>query len=445
MHAATTVYESAGESRMNHNRRISVIGLGYVGLPVAVAFGRTGAPVVAYDVNAARIKDLSHGVDSTREVDAADLRGARLHLTSDPADLRAADFHIVAVPTPITDSKRPDLLPLLSATRAVAAQLKRGDIVVYESTVYPGATEEECVPILESLSNLKLGVDFGVGYSPERINPGDRTHRFETITKVVSGNDSAVLNIVAAVYGSVVTAGVHRAPNIRTAEAAKVIENTQRDLNIALMNELALIFERLHIDTHDVLDAAGTKWNFLPFSPGLVGGHCIGVDPYYLTHRAQRTGYNPEVILAGRRINDSMGAWVAKETVKRLLNMKNGEAGILRVTVLGITFKEDVPDCRNTRVTDMVRELKAFGVAVAVNDPVADPAGVMEEYEIGLQPIDTLEPADGVVLAVPHQSYRDGGWPLLSRLLKNSKGLVVDVRSCLNRNSKPQNVSLWRI
>ena len=431
---------------MNHNRRISVIGLGYVGLPVAVAFGRTGgAAVVAYDVNARRIEDLKDGIDRTKEVDAADLRMARLHLTTEPADLRAANFHIIAVPTPITASKRPDLVPLMSATRAVGEQLKPGDIVVYESTVYPGATEEECVPVLESLSNLKLGVDFGVGYSPERINPGDPTHSFKAITKVVAGNDPATLDMIAAVYGSVVTAGLHRAPDIRTAEAAKVIENTQRDLNIALMNELALIFERLGIDTHDVLAAAGTKWNFLPFSPGLVGGHCIGVDPYYLTHRAQRSGYSPEVILAGRRINDSMGVWLATETVKRLLSMKNGEAGALRVSVLGITFKENVPDCRNTRVTDVVRELQAFGVAVAVNDPVADPAGIEEGHGIRLQSLEDLEPADGVVLAVPHQCYRDGGWSLVSRLLKNGKGLVVDVRSCLDRDKRPENVSLWRI
>jgi UDP-N-acetyl-D-galactosamine dehydrogenase len=430
---------------MNHNRRMSVTGLGYVGLPVAVAFGRSGASVVAYDVNLRRIENLRRGIDYTGEVDAADLRRARLHLTANPADLRAADFHIVAVPTPITASKQPDLVPLMSATRAVAEQLKPGDIVVYESTVYPCATEEECVPVLESLSNLKLGVDFGVGYSPERINPGDPTHSFEAITKVVAGNDPATLDVVAAVYGSVVRAGVHRAPDIRTAEAAKVIENTQRDLNIALMNELALIFDRLGIDTHDVLAAAGTKWNFLPFSPGLVGGHCIGVDPYYLTHRAQRSGYSPEVILAGRHINDSMGTWLARETVKRLLNMKNGEAGVLRVSVLGMTFKENVPDCRNTRVTDVVRELRAFGVAVAVNDPIADPAATEESHGIRLQPLEALEPADGVVLAVPHQFYRDGGWPLVSRLLKNGKGLVVDVRSCLDRDKRPPNVGLWRI
>ncbi len=431
---------------MNHSRRISVIGLGYVGLPVAVAFARSGAfPVVAYDVNPRRVEELKTGVDRTREVDTADLRAACLHLTSDPADLGAADFHIIAVPTPITDSKRPDLLPLLSATRAVAGQLKRGDIVVYESTVYPGATEEECVPILESVSGLRLGADFGVGYSPERINPGDRTHRFASITKVVSGSDASVLEVVAAVYGSVVRAGVHRAPSIRTAEAAKVIENTQRDLNIALMNELALIFERLGIDTHDVIAAAGTKWNFLPFLPGLVGGHCIGVDPYYLTHRAQRCGYNPEVILAGRRINDGMGTWIAKETVKRLLNMKSGAVGALRVSVLGMTFKENVPDCRNTRVIDIVQELQAFGVTVAVNDPVADPTGVEKEHNIRLQPMQALAPADGIIVAVPHQCYRDLGWPLIARLLKNGSGLVVDVRSCLERDSKPENIRLWRI
>ncbi len=430
---------------MNHDRRIAVIGLGYVGLPVAVAFGRSGVPVVAYDVNAGRIAELRRGIDRTKEVDPDDLAKANLHLTADPADLRAADFHIVAVPTPITDSKRPDLAPLLSATRTVAQQLKKGDIVVYESTVFPGATEEECVPILESLSNLKLGIDFGVGYSPERINPGDRTHRFETITKVVSGSDPAVLDTVAAVYGSVVTAGIHRASTIRTAEAAKVIENTQRDLNIALMNELALIFARLSIDTQDVLDAAATKWNFLSFSPGLVGGHCIGVDPYYLTHRAQRSGYNPEVILAGRRINDSMGEWVAKETVKRLLTMRNGNGGTLRVSVLGITFKENVPDCRNTRVTDIVRELQAFGIAAAVHDPVADPVGVQDECNIKLCPLEALEPADGVVLAVPHRFYRDRGWSLISSLLKNGRGLVVDVRSCLDRAGRPEAITLWRI
>ncbi|TVR79156.1 MAG: nucleotide sugar dehydrogenase [Rhodospirillales bacterium] len=427
----------------NHGRRISVVGLGYVGLPVAVAFGRTGVPVVAFDVDATRVRELRDGIDRTHEVEPADLAAAPLHLTHDPADLKAADFHIVAVPTPITDTKRPDLSPLLSATRTVAGQLKRGDIVVFESTVYPGATEEDCVPILEAVSGLTFGRDFSVGYSPERINPGDKVHRFETITKVVSGSDPETLDIVAKVYGSVVQAGVHPAPSIRAAEAAKVIENTQRDLNIALMNELALIFARLGIDTQDVLKAAGTKWNFLPFSPGLVGGHCIGVDPYYLTHRAQRAGYHPEVILAGRRINDGMGAWVASEAVKRLL--RNGCDGSLQVSVLGVTFKEDVPDTRNTRVTDIIQELEAFGVQVAVNDPLADPEAVAEEYGLALAALDAMPPADAVILAVPHAAYRQGGWPLVASRLKNGRGLVADVRCCLERGDKPDGIDLWRL
>jgi UDP-N-acetyl-D-galactosamine dehydrogenase len=428
---------------MPHGRHIAVVGLGYVGLPVAVAFGRSGAPVVAYDVNAARVAELAGGVDRTNEVDSQDLRAAQLRFTSDPADLRLADFLIIAVPTPITDTNRPDLGPLLSATRTVGAQLKRGAIVVYESTVYPGCTEEDCVPLLERESGLRSGADFAVGYSPERINPGDREHRFETICKVVSAQTPAALEVVAAVYGSVVQAGVHRAPNIRSAEAAKVIENTQRDLNIALMNELAVIFERFGLDTRDVLAAAATKWNFLPFTPGLVGGHCIGVDPYYLTYRAQQAGYHPEVILAGRRINDGMGRWVAVEAVKRLL--QNGSREGLRVVVLGITFKENVPDFRNTRVTDIVRELGAFGVAVQVHDPLADPVHVKDEYGIQLTPMQALEPADGVILAVAHDFYREGGWPMMTRLLHGGKGLVADVRGCLDRNAVPAGVSLWRL
>jgi UDP-N-acetyl-D-galactosamine dehydrogenase len=428
---------------MGHHRRISVVGLGYVGLPVAVAFGRSGQSVVAFDIKAARIDELRRGLDGTGEVDADELKAAHLHLTCDPDDLARADFHIVAVPTPITETNIPDLGPLLAATRTLGSRLKKGDIVVYESTVYPGATEEDCLPLLEQLSGLKGGVDFSVGYSPERINPGDRQHRFETITKVVSAQTPQALDVVAAVYGSVVTAGVHKAPTIRTAEAAKVIENTQRDLNIALMNELAVIFEHLGLDTSDVLAAAGTKWNFLPFTPGLVGGHCIGVDPYYLTHRAQRAGYHPEVILAGRRINDDMGKWVAAGTVKRL--MRNGSHGKPHVNVLGITFKENVPDCRNTRVTDIVAELKEYGASVAVHDPLAEPAVVQEEYGIMLTPLDRMTPGDAVILAVSHRHYRDGGWPLITSQLKNGRGLVVDVRSILDRSSKPADVKLWRL
>jgi UDP-N-acetyl-D-galactosamine dehydrogenase len=428
---------------MPHRRRIAVIGLGYVGLPVAVAFGRGRVPVVAFDIDAKRLEELARGVDRTGEVAPQDLGAARLRFTNDPADLRAADFLIIAVPTPITSTNLPDLGPLLSATRTVGAHLNRGSIVVYESTVYPGCTEEECVPILERESGLRGGTDFAVGYSPERINPGDREHRFETIRKVVSAQTPEALEVVAEVYASVVQAGVHRATNIRTAEAAKVIENTQRDLNIALMNELSVIFERLDLDTRDVLAAAGTKWNFLPFTPGLVGGHCIGVDPFYLTHRAQRAGYHPEVILAGRRINDGMGRWVAVGALKRLL--PHGNPHGIRVAVLGITFKENVPDFRNTRVIDIIRELSDFGVTVQVHDPLADPALVQEAYGIQLAPMQALEPADGVILAVAHDFYRDGGWPMMTRLLQGGKGLVVDVRACLDRDAAPPGIRLWRL
>ncbi|HYG91165.1 MAG TPA: nucleotide sugar dehydrogenase [Azospirillum sp.] len=423
-------------------RRISVIGLGYVGLPVAVAFGKAGVPVVGFDIDPRRVAALREGNDHTGEVDAADLRAAGLRLTTDPGDLKDADFHIVTVPTPVSQAKRPDLGPLLSATRTVGRQLKAGDIVVYESTVYPGATELECVPILEAESGLRMGRDFGVGYSPERINPGDREHRFETIRKVVSGSDSETLETVAAVYAGVVKAGVHRAPSLAVAEAAKVIENTQRDLNIALMNELSLIFGRLGIDTHDVLEAAGTKWNFLKFVPGLVGGHCIGVDPYYLTHRAEQVGYRPEVILAGRRVNDGMGQHVAQQVVKRLL--RSGGRGDLRVTVLGLTFKEDVPDVRNTRVVDIVQELEAFGVRTQVHDPLADPEEVAHEYGLTLTHLSDLPPADAVVLAVPHKAFAALDWSGLSGLLKGGRGLVVDIKGRLNRNAVPDGVALWR-
>jgi UDP-N-acetyl-D-galactosamine dehydrogenase len=428
---------------MAHQRRISVIGLGYVGLPVAIAFARSGVSVVAYDIDTDRVRELRAGFDRTREVDAGDLAQAHIRYTTESADLKDADFHIVTVPTPVDTTNRPDLKPLLSAMRTLGAQLKKGDIVVSESTVYPGAMEEECVPILEQASGLACGMDFTVGYSPERINPGDTERRFETITKIVAGQDAETLEVIADVYGSVVTAGLHRAPDIRTAEAAKVIENTQRDLNIALMNELALIFERLGLDTHDVLAAAATKWNFLRFTPGLVGGHCIGVDPYYLTYRAERAGYQPEVILAGRRINDGMGRWIARETIKRLL--RNGTGGALRVVILGITFKEDVPDCRNTRVVDIVSELEAFGAHVQVSDPVAHAESVAKEYGIQLAPIEALQPVDAVILAVPHRQYREGGWPMVTKLLTDGKGLITDVRNTLDRETKPEGISLWRL
>ncbi|MEO3435502.1 nucleotide sugar dehydrogenase [Inquilinus sp. CAU 1745] len=425
-----------------HNRKISVIGLGYVGLPVAVAFARQ-AKIVAFDINARRIAELQQGHDRTGEVDGEELREVGIAFTDDPADLAQADFHIVTVPTPINDALLPDLSPLIAASRSVGRVLKKGDIVVYESTVYPGATEEDCVPVLEAESGLSFGRDFTVGYSPERINPGDREHRFTTIRKVVSGSDAETLETVAAVYGSVVEAGIHRAPSIKAAEAAKVIENTQRDLNIALMNELSLIFHRLGIDTQDVLAAAGTKWNFLRFTPGLVGGHCIGVDPYYLTHRAQRAGYNPEVILAGRRINDGMGAFVARETVRAILH--GSRSGSPTITVLGLTFKEDVPDIRNTKVVDVIRELEAFGLKVQVHDPVADPEEAQHEYGIALTPAESLAPADAVILAVGHDEFRRAGWDRIGSLLKDRRGFVADLKAVLDRDGAPEGITLWRL
>ena len=425
---------------MPHGRKLAVIGLGYVGLPVAVAFSRQGSRVVGFDIDSARISELKAGRDRTREVEPGDLAVAKVVFTSDPGELSAADFFIVTVPTPIDQARRPDLTALLRASTTVGKALKKGDIVVYESTVYPGATEEDCVPVLEQVSGLLAGRDFTVGYSPERINPGDKAHRFETITKIVAGQDARTLDIIAAVYGSVVTAGVHRAPSIKVAEAAKVIENAQRDLNIAFMNELSAIFHELGIDTGDVLSAAGTKWNFLNFIPGLVGGHCIGVDPYYLTYRAQKAGYHPDVILAGRRINDSIGVRVARECLRRLL--KRGTQAP-RVTVLGLTFKENVVDVRNSQVFDIIRELQSFGVSVQVNDPLADNAAALKEYGLTLQ--NDPEPADAVVLAVAHDAYRHSGWPLIMRLLKNGRGLVMDVKGALDPLKRPAGIEVWRL
>jgi len=427
---------------MAHGRSIAVIGLGYVGLPVAAAFARSGAAVTGFDIDAERIAELRSGKDRTREVSSADLARQNLRLTSNARDLVSADFFIVTVPTPIDDARRPNLSMLVRASETVGAALRRGGIVVYESTVFPGVTEEYCMPILERASGLGAGRDFTVGYSPERINPGDKVYRFETIRKVVSGQDAATLDIVAEVYGSIVEAGIHRAPSIKVAEAAKVIENTQRDLNIAFMNELSAIFRGLDIDTFDVLAAAGTKWNFLPFTPGLVGGHCIGVDPYYLTHCAERLGYHPEVILAGRRINDGVGARVARECLRLLLH--NGSRPE-RVTVLGLTFKENVPDIRNSKVVDIVRELGSFGIPVQVHDPLASSEEASREYGIKLCEESSLLPADAVVLAVAHTDYIAKGWPLVRGLLKNGKGIVMDVKAKLERSETPAGVTLWRM
>ena len=427
---------------MSHKRKIAVIGLGYVGLPVAVSFARQGSPVVGYDIDKARVQELAEGLDRTREVEKSDLERPSLQFTSDADALEVCDFFIVTVPTPIDTARRPDLGAMFGASETVGAALKKGDIVVYESTVYPGAVEEECVPLLERRSGLKAGSDFHVGYSPERINPGDKQHRFENIMKVVSAQNAETLGIIADTYGAVVKAGIHRAPSIKVAEAAKVIENTQRDLNIAFMNELSLIFQALDIDTGDVLEAARTKWNFLPFQPGLVGGHCIGVDPYYLTYRAEKAGYHPEVILAGRRINDGMGQRIARECIRGLLR-KPGAGRV--VTILGLTFKEDVPDTRNSRVVDVVRELESFGIDVQVHDPLANPADARHEYGLTITDLNALRPADAIILAVAHGSYIEGGWPLVQKLLTGGEGLVYDVKMKLDRGSKPAGIELWRI
>jgi UDP-N-acetyl-D-galactosamine dehydrogenase len=427
---------------MTHDRKIGVIGLGYVGLPVAVSFARSGIHVTGYDIDPVRVAELLKGHDRTHEVEPNDLRQDSLVLTTDATLLRGCDFHIVTVPTPIDNAFRPDLGAMLAASRTVGAALKRGDIVVYESTVYPGAVEEDCVPVLESTSGLTAGKDFTVGYSPERINPGDKAHRFETIQKIVAGQDEQTLDIMAEVYGAVVAAGVHRAPSIKVAEAAKVIENTQRDLNIALMNELSAICHALGIDTGDVLAAARTKWNFLPFFPGLVGGHCIGVDPYYLTHRAERAGYHPEVILAGRRINDGVGPRIARECVRLLLRRGASDA---TVTVLGLTFKEDVPDIRNSKVVDIVRELRSFGIKVQVHDPMAAPEEARRECGIDLVAATALRPADAVILAVAHRDFVCRGWPLVTGLLKKESGVVLDVKGRLDRAARPVGIELWRL
>jgi UDP-N-acetyl-D-galactosamine dehydrogenase len=409
------------------NRKVAVVGLGYVGLPVAVAFGRRSR-IVGFDINTTRIAELQAGHDRTGEVSDEELRAADVHYSAAIDELKAADFFIVAVPTPVDSANKPDLSPLISASRSVGRALKKGDIVVYESTVYPGATEEDCVPVLEQVSGLQHGVDFFCGYSPERINPGDREHRFETIKKVVSGFDAATLDTVAEVYASVVTAGVHKASSIKVAEASKVIENTQRDLNIALMNELSVLFARMGIDTAEVLAAAGTKWNFLPFRPGLVGGHCIGVDPYYLTYKAEQLGYIPQVILAGRRINDNMGRYVARNTVKLML--QNGlDVPRCRIGVLGMTFKENCPDIRNSKVVDLINELRDHGTTVVVVDPQADADEVRHACGFSLATLAEEAPFDALVVAVAHTEYRQLDVAALRALVRGERPVIADVKS----------------
>jgi len=425
-------------------RKIAVVGLGYVGLPIAVAFGKQQR-VIGFDINKAKIAELQKGLDRTGEVSSADLKATDVHYTYQPGDLKAADFIIVAVPTPINEALQPDLTALRRSSELIGANLSPGSIVVFESTVYPGATEEVCLPILEQASGMKCGVDFKLGYSPERINPGDKEHTLEKITKVVSAQDEASLDIIATTYGLVVKAGIHRASSIKVAEAAKVIENTQRDLNIALMNELALIFHRLGIDTKSVLEAAGTKWNFLKFSPGLVGGHCIGVDPYYLTSKAESVGYHPQVILAGRRINNGMGKFVAEQTMKRLSELARPVKD-LKVAVLGLSFKENVPDLRNSRVPDIIHELREYGVQVLVHDPIVEPEEAVEEYGIHLSTWDHLSDIDGIILAVAHRAYADMGLQKLLKPLRSQReGVVIDVKCLLDQAKLPKTLKYWRL
>jgi UDP-N-acetyl-D-galactosamine dehydrogenase len=423
---------------------VCVVGLGYVGLPVAVEFGKTRA-TVGYDLSAKKVDRLKQHDDTTGEVPAEELKRARhLQVTTDPGEIGKADFVIVAVPTPVNAARQPDFTPLESASRIVGGHMKKGAIVIYESTVYPGATEEVCVPILEKHSGMRWKQDFHVGYSPERINPGDKEHSFTRITKVVSGDDDETLERVADLYASVVKAGVYRASSIKVAEAAKVIENTQRDLNIAFVNELAIIFDRLGIDTDEVLRAAGTKWNFLPFRPGLVGGHCIGVDPYYLTHRAELAGYHPEVILAGRRINDGMGPYIARKTVQQMIHAGRNIMGA-RVTVLGLTFKENCKDIRNSKVIDVVRELQEFGVQVHVHDPEADPDETLHEYGIRLRSWDELPAADALILAVAHKGFLERPVAdFLAKIVRN--GCLVQVKSALDAAAfRREGVRVWRL
>ncbi len=425
------------------DEKIAIIGLGYVGLPVALAFAKRYRGTIGFDISERRVSTLGDGLDYTGEVDPETLKSSTIRFSTTPTDLEGATFFVLTVPTPIDSNRQPDLTPLMKACESVGLALQPSTVVVVESTVYPGVTEEICGPILARVSNLRQGVDFKLGYSPERINPGDKEHTLERIVKVVSGEDVETLDRVAAAYSAIIEAGVHRAPSIMVAEAAKVIENTQRDVNIALMNELALIFNRIGIRTQDVLDAARTKWNFLPFSPGLVGGHCIGVDPYYLTSKAESLGYHPQVILSGRRINDGMGSYVAQELVKSLIKAGHPMTRA-RVGILGLTFKENVRDLRNSRVPDIIAELEQYHIDTLVHDPLADPDEAREEYGIGLVSLETMTNLHAIILAVPHLAYREMPYDqLLAGLLP--RGVVADVRSVLRPADIPDGVCYWSL
>lgn len=415
------------------DKKIAVIGLGYVGLPLAVEFGKTRT-VIGFDINKKRIAELDGGQDHTLEVAPDELKLAKhLKYSAEMEALKSAQVFIVTVPTPIDSANRPDLTPLVKASETVGKSLKKGDVVIYESTVYPGCTEEICVPVLEKNSGLKFNQDFYCGYSPERINPGDKVNTLTKIKKVTSGSTPEVAGAVDELYASIITAGTHKASNIKVAEAAKVIENTQRDLNIALVNELSVLFDRLNIDTIEVLEAAGTKWNFLPFRPGMVGGHCIGVDPYYLTHKAEEVGYHPQIIASGRRMNDNMARYAARNVIKLML--RNGiDVSKSKVGVMGITFKEDCPDIRNSKVVDLIKEFEAWGVKVVVADPYADAGEVMHEYGVTLNSMDDLAEVDALVVAVGHKVYRKMGLPELKKMLKSDKPVLADLKALYDRH-----------
>ena len=442
--AEKMVYSDLYEKIVAKEEKISLVGLGYVGMPIAVAFAKK-VDVIGYDLNAKKIELYKSGIDPTNEVGNDVIANTTVEFTSDEAKLKEAKFHIVAVPTPVNDDHTPDLTPVEGASTIVGRNLTKGSIVVYESTVYPGVTEDVCIPILEKESGLKCGVDFKVGYSPERINPGDKVHRLETIVKIVSGMDDESLDVIAKVYELVVDAGVHRASCIKVAEAAKVIENSQRDINIAFMNELSIIFNKMGIDTKSVLEAAGTKWNFLKFFPGLVGGHCIGVDPYYLTYKAEMLGYHSQVILAGRRINDDMGKYVAENVVKNLIKADKNVKGA-RVAVLGFTFKENCPDTRNTRIIDIVNELKEYGINPVIADPEADAEEAKYLYGIEFVDMNTIKDMDAVILAVAHDSFSSLSMNDMDAFFGDGQKVLLDIKGLLNRKEyEAAGYSYWRL
>lgn len=433
------------EAIKNNEEKISLVGLGYVGMPIAIEFAKRGVKVIGYDLNKAKIETYKSGVDPTSEVGDDVIKATTVDFTSNETRLREAKFHIVAVPTPVNEDHTPDLTPVEGASRILGRNLTKGSIVVYESTVYPGVTEDVCVPILEKESDLKCGVDFKVGYSPERINPGDEVHRLNTITKIVSGMDEETLDTVAKVYEIVVDVGVHRAESIKVAEAAKVIENSQRDINIAFMNELSIIFNKLGIDTLSVLRAAGTKWNFLNFRPGLVGGHCIGVDPYYLTYKAEMEGYHSQVILSGRRINDDMGKYIAENTVKNLIKAGKAVKGA-KVGLLGFTFKENCPDTRNTKVFDIVKELREYGIEPVIADPVADADEAKRLYGVEFVDMNTVHNMDAVILAVAHNAFAHFSIEDMDKFFGNGTKVLIDVKGVLDRKTyENAGYSYWRL